>query len=148
MNFVEYDLAFLECSWKWLNDPEIKELTDTPVITREIQVAWFDSLKNKPDYKVWGVENENEKIGVVGLKNISDGRGEYFGYIGEKTYWNKGLGKYMINHVCAIAKENGLKEIWLRVLKSNERAVKAYLKYGFITYSESDTAFLMCYNLV
>lgn len=45
LEFREYDRATLECSYSWLNDPEIKFLTMTPDFTKESQENWFVSLK-------------------------------------------------------------------------------------------------------
>ena len=39
--FVEYTEEFLDLSWEWLNDPEIKLLTMTPDFSREDQRAFF-----------------------------------------------------------------------------------------------------------
>ena len=91
IEFVKYNETFLEKSWEWLNDKEIKYLTFTPDFTREQQKEWFLSLKDKKDYFIKGVLYNDIPIGVVGLKNITDINGEYWGYIGEKEYCNKGI---------------------------------------------------------
>ena len=84
---VPFDRTFLDCAFQWLNDPEIRFLTDTPVVTREAQETWFASLPSRPDYAVWGVQADGVPVGVCGVKHIFEGEGEYFGYIGEKAYW-------------------------------------------------------------
>ena len=91
IKFVEYNEIFLEKSWEWLNNKEIKYLTCTPDFTKEQQKKWFLSLKDKKDYFIKGVLYNDTPIGVVGLKNITNTNGEYWGYIGEKEYWNKGI---------------------------------------------------------
>jgi hypothetical protein len=47
---VRYDERLLEHSWAWLQDPEIKRLTDTPDFTRTAQRSWFESLGGRTDY--------------------------------------------------------------------------------------------------
>ena len=38
LSLVEYTEEFLELSWLWLSDPEIKELTMTPDFTKKEQL--------------------------------------------------------------------------------------------------------------
>ena len=99
INFVEYSESFLNKSWHWLNDPEIKKLTLTADFTKEQQQTFFKSIPKRTDFKIWGVKYGDESIGVVGLKNITTNDAEYFGYIGEKNYWGQGIFKYFFNHV-------------------------------------------------
>jgi len=143
INFVEYNTDFLVLSWDWLNDPEIKQLTNTPDFTKEAQEKWFETLKDKQDYKVWGIEYNNMKIGVVGLKNIFEQSAEYFGYIGNKQFWNKGISKNMLDHVLTYAKKNWISRLELKVIKNNLQAIRAYQKYGFVVYEEKDNELIM-----
>lgn len=134
VTFVDYSKRFLEKSWFWLNDVEIKFLTNTPDFDRELQYKWFNSLANNPNYRVQGVCYEGREIGVLGLKNIDSiqKKGEYFGYIGERDYWSKGIGGRMLIHAQSLAKiEFGLETLYLNVIQGNDRAIKAYQKFGF-----------------
>ena len=47
IKLVDYTLDYLELSWKWLNDPEIKVLTNTPDFSLDQQLKWFNSLALK-----------------------------------------------------------------------------------------------------
>ena len=129
--FEEYDQEYLDKSWEWLNDPEIKKLTLTPDFTRESQAAFFELLPNKADYKVWGVNIHGTKAGVVGLKGISENDAEYFGYIGEKRFWGKGVGGEIIEFAIDKAKGLSLHSLFLRVWDENFRAIRLYERYGF-----------------
>lgn len=133
VNFVNYDKNFCDLSWKWLNDSEIKTLTMSPDFTKESQNKWFEGLQQRNDYLIWGIECDNTPIGVVGIKNIdfADKTGEYFGYIGEKEYWSKGIGKLMMEYSVKKMREQKLEKLYLKVLNSNERAINLYLKKGF-----------------
>lgn len=133
ISFVDYDKEYCELSWGWLNDSEIKKLTMTPSFTRESQENWFDSLRQRTDYLIWGIECNNKPIGALGMKNIDyvDKSGEYFGYIGEKEYWSKGIGTFMMEYIIKKAMESKLNKIYLKVSKFNERAIKLYLKNEF-----------------
>lgn len=143
VGFVTYDHEFLELSWYWLNDPEIKLLTNTPSFTRDQQKKWFDSLTSRADYKVWGLKINNIAAGVVGLKNINNKEGEYFGYIGVKELWGKGYSKHMLDFVASQARMLGLKGIYLKVSRHNLRAISAYEKYGYTPLSFTENECMM-----
>ncbi|EKO3750233.1 hypothetical protein P0F16_002868 [Vibrio metschnikovii] len=66
-----YTRKYLDKSWDWLTDPEIKKMTNTPDFTREEQELFFLSLPRE-NYKIWGLKYDDLEIGVVGLKNIND----------------------------------------------------------------------------
>ena len=145
--FVTYDEEFLKRSWDWLNDPDIKLLTGTPDFTREEQVEWFNSLQRRNDYKVWGMNYGDKKIGVVGLKNIRGEAAEYFGYIGQKEFWNRGISRHMIDHTVHFAQKNNIKKIHLRVRKGYTRAIRAYEKYGFTLCDKNEKQLIMSIDI-
>ena len=129
--FVDYSEIFLHKSWDWLNDQEIKELTMTPNFTKEQQYIFFDSLSNRTNYFIKGIVYDSVLIGVCGLKNITEQDGEYWGYIGEKNYWGKGIGIDIIDFIIEKAKQLNLKSLYLNVSDANIRAQRLYLKKGF-----------------
>lgn len=131
IRFVDYSIEYLEHSWEWLNDSEIKKLTNTSDFSKEDQLSFFKSLPQKNDYLIKGIEFNYKPIGACGLKKITLVEAEYWGYIGEKEYWGKGIGKFIINYLIGIAKEKSLKSIYLHVIESNIRAIKLYVKIGF-----------------
>ena len=131
VSLVPFDRTILERSFHWLNDPEIRFLTDTPVVTPEAQEAWFAGLPARDDYAVWGVLADGEPVGVCGIKHMDDGEGEYFGYIGEKAYWGRGVGRRMMVLTEGKARERGLSRLGLTVLNVNERALGLYGKCGY-----------------
>jgi RimJ/RimL family protein N-acetyltransferase len=145
VKLVEYDTVFLEASYKWLNDREIKELTMTPDISREGQKKWFDGLKERDDYLVKGVTADGFPVGVVGLKHIDFERksAEYFGYIGEKEYWGKGIGYKMMQCIEMEARGMNLSHIYLRVLNTNQIALKLYKKNEFVLRSYDGQLIIM-----
>lgn len=131
LQLVNYDKKFLNLSWDWLNDVEIKNLTMTPEFTKEQQLAFFKSLSKRDDYIIFGIEFNGIKIGVCGLKNIKDGKAEYWGYIGMKKYWGKGLGSQILDKIIEIATEKQIERLYLKVLTSNSRAINLYIKHNF-----------------
>lgn len=132
-SLVDYDFNFLDRSWYWLNDPETKALTLTPDFTKEEQLNFFNSIPQRKNYWIKGILENNTPIGAMGLKNIDpiEKFGEYWGYIGNKEFWGKGIGKFMIHEACKQAKKIGLHELYLKVGSTNFRAKKLYLNLGF-----------------
>ena len=138
IQFLEFDRVFLEMSFQWLSDSTIKYLTMTPDITKENQEKWFASLPDKDDYYIRGIAVDDKPIGACGLKHITSTEGEYWGYIGEKDYCGKGIGGRMMAFIEEYAKSLGLRQIYLHVLKDNERAIRLYTKNGYRVVSEKD----------
>jgi RimJ/RimL family protein N-acetyltransferase len=137
LKFVEYSRLFLDKSWNWLNDKEIKELTLTPDFTKEDQIKFFNSLENNKQYYIRGIMLDDIPIGACGLKHITNKDGEYWGYIGNKNYWSKGLGIQILNYIIKYAIGIGLDSIYLNVSKDNQRAYKLYKKNLFEIESEN-----------
>ena len=148
VKLVDFDQKYLDNSWNWLYDHELKEMTSAPLITKDEQLKWFESIKKKDNYLIWGIEVDTKPIGACGLKNINRIEGEYWGYIGEKSYWGKGIGSMMMNMIIGKAKELKLKKIYLKVLKVNFRAIKLYEKFNFIITENQKDTIIMTLDLI
>uniref|UniRef100_A0A7C4TJ20 GNAT family N-acetyltransferase n=1 Tax=candidate division WWE3 bacterium TaxID=2053526 RepID=A0A7C4TJ20_UNCKA len=137
INYSEFCEEFSDRSWHWLQDEELRKLInlkDSP--NREDQYKWFKSLDQNNSYLIWGVSVLDYKVGVCGLKKVTNVDAEYWGYIGEKDCWGKGLGNDMLSFCIEKAKELSLLSIYLCVNKENLRAVNLYKKFGFRITSE------------
>lgn len=137
-SLVDYNRIYLDRSWHWLNDPEVKALTLTPDFTREAQEIFFHSLPQKAGYWIKGIEEKGVPVGAMGLKNITTEDAEYWGYIGEKEYWGKGIGSFLIREAIAQATKLGLKQLYLHVSRHNTRAINLYSKMGFRLAAEGE----------
>jgi RimJ/RimL family protein N-acetyltransferase len=140
--FVDFDNQFLQASTKWLQDEEIRVLINAPKFDPLAQSIWFESLKDKADYFIWGMKYNGEMIGVVGLKNITEHKGEYWGYIGERKYWGMGLGKAMVSFIEEKSIELDINLISLKVSTENMRAISLYKNVGFIYMNNIDENFI------
>ena len=146
--FVEFDCNFLQKSFYWLSDSEVKRLTETPDITLDKQEQWFQALPQKEDYFIRGILADGVPIGAVGIKNIRFMQGEYWGYIGEKAYWGKGIGKVMVEEMLRVAKVVfHLDMLYLKVLVGNARAISLYKSCGFIVDTTEGKNLRMIYKL-
>lgn len=133
IRLTRYDRAYLDKSWDWLRDPEIKTLTLTPDFTREQQSAFFDALPGRRDYKIWGVAADHcEKIGAAGIKHINGADGEFWCYIGEREWWGRGIGGRILELCEEQALLLGIYRLIMVAAASNARSVKAFEKMGFV----------------
>lgn len=142
-----YDERYLECSWSWLRDPEIRRLTMTPEFTREQQARWFASLPTLRDYRIWGIAHEGRPIGALGLKHITAADAEYWGYLGDKSCWGRGLGRDMMHFAIEEARRLGLARLYLKVHRDNPRAIALYARSGFSITGEQDGVLRMDLDL-
>ncbi|MEI7675351.1 MAG: GNAT family N-acetyltransferase [Bacteroidales bacterium] len=143
VEFVEYTLDFLELSWNWLNDEEIRRLTDTPQFNQDDQLLWFESLKFRKDYMIWGIKAFGEKVGACGIKNITSDECEFWGYIGERNYWGLGVGVEMMKFVENKVREINRQCILLSVLVENKRAISLYEKMNYVFEKQQGDLVLM-----
>jgi RimJ/RimL family protein N-acetyltransferase len=143
VRFVSFDQSFCDTSWHWLQDEELCKLINTTNPTKDQQQTWFNQLPLKTDYQIWGVTYNNIPVGVSGIKHIRVRSGEYWGYIGDKRNWGKGIGKEMLFLAEQKAKVLDLRQLMLRVLAENIRAVKLYQNAGYRIISADDSFQLM-----
>lgn len=136
VQLVNFGVSFFDLSWQWINDKEIKELINAPSVSKLEHIAWFEGLQEKKNYIIWGLKYNNQKIGICGLKKVTDNDAEYWGYIGEKDLWGKGIGKQILRLVEYEARKINLQSLRLQVLSQNKRAFKLYLNEGYIIEKE------------
>ena len=135
---VPYTKEFLTYSWSWLQDEEMRNLTMTPIFSKDDQITWFNRLGDRDDYLIWGIQFEGKPVGAFGIKNIQAGAGEYWGYIGDKNYWGIGIGKWMIGKAIEYANDNNFQHLYLKVHPQNIRAIQLYLKSDFVILDSQD----------
>ena len=143
IDLVVFDETFLYYTYKWVSDSEIQFLIQSPPISIKNQQIWYQNLKNRVDYKIWGIIVNNTPIGACGLKSITNQDAEYWGYIGEKGYWGKGYGSEILLAMEKEARILNLKSIWLKVIDENIRAINLYTKSNFIIEKESNNIKIM-----
>ncbi|WP_180182882.1 GNAT family N-acetyltransferase [Acinetobacter sp. YH01020] len=143
LKLVEYNYGFLEKSWDWLKDEELKYLTMTPGFTKRQQEDFFESLPTRKDYYIYGISFKEVAIGACGLKNLIDDKAELWLYIGNKEYWGRGLGKKVMALLENDALEKGIKKLYLKVLKENKVAINLYKKLNYVDIEEYDEYIVM-----
>ncbi len=149
MRLVTYDQIYLDKSLEWLNDWEIRMMTDThSYVNPKLQREWYERISGDSTYQIWGIEYDGKPIGACGIKHIdiTKSEGEYWGYIGEKEYWG-GKGHDLMRLVYKKANELGLNKLCLYVKSTNLRAKQLYNSEGFSVDIEKDDKIWMSKKL-
>ncbi len=125
-----------ELIYKWVNQKDIRDLTGTVYPVSECEHDnWFEKMCLDTEQKVFSIEWEGKCVGTIGLKNIDriNSVAEIYVRIGDPETRNHGLGTdavktftdYCFNHL-------NFHKIALSVYASNQGAIKAYEKAGFV----------------
>ena len=132
----------------WLNDPEVNEhlgLTKDKAITSKLTL---DDLKEFV-FKKWDnnscyfmgifLKETDEHIGNIKLEYMTINGEQTWGIgllIGEKQYWNKGIGTEAVRLMLDIAFTDKIPEVILAVKEENKGAIRVYEKVGFKQYDK------------
>lgn len=125
--------------FKWLMDKEVIKYSSSvfqTLDTDEKIEIWFDKLlEDKSTYNKGIVDKATNKlIGYAGICNLSKTNlsGEYFIFIGDKTYHGKGIGTFVTKEITKQGFEDlKLNRIMLTASSENIGAIKAYEKADF-----------------
>lgn len=138
-----------EYFFSWIKDDEVirysLSIFQKMKSTDEIS-SWFDTLlEDKSSYNKGIVDTTNgELIGYAGIAQISETNlsGEYFIFIGNKSYHGKGIGTFVTKDIVRRGfEELKLNRIMLTVSEKNAGAIKAYTNAKFKTEGVMRQAF-------
>jgi RimJ/RimL family protein N-acetyltransferase len=123
----------------WLEDMDVRRwlaMSEMPPPTLESEHEWYQERKQDPSCVIWCIESEEGRpIGDVGLGLIdkTHKRAELGIFIGDKTFWGRGLGPDAIHRVLRYAfEELTLRRVQLHVDEDNLRGIRCYEKCGFV----------------
>ena len=128
-------------SWKWRNDPEVWEHTGSRpdiVVTEEIEKQWIlDKLKERNSVR-FAIEIDDVYVGNIQLTNIVEKEtAEYHVFIGDKSYWGKGVASLATAQIIRYAKNViNLQSLYLSVRPENNSAIRVYEKSGFVKIND------------
>ncbi len=97
--------------------------------------SWYEAQNQNPNVVNFAIEVASQHIGGTGFFDLNNRhqRAEVGLFIGEKSFWNQGLGQDVLKTMVAYGFDYlNLHRIYLRVFPENERAVRAYEKVGFV----------------
>ncbi len=132
--------ADLERFVRWFADAETtRYLSVRAPFSLAMEERWFEQMlgaQGKRDYHfVICLVEDDTPIGTAGLHGINgvEGNAEFGISIGEKAYWNQGLGTEALHAICDFGfGALRLERIQLQVHAPNRRARRSYEKAGFV----------------
>jgi RimJ/RimL family protein N-acetyltransferase len=133
---VEFSEKFLELSWAWFQDKDLLRLMSADPFNRVDQRRWFDSLQERSDYRIWGVEFNGVAVGAFGLKGITSPEAgpveaEWFMYVGSSEFRGLGIGDWIEREVVVRAKQLGITKIWGTARSDNLPVLRLHQRHGF-----------------
>ena len=122
-------------SVKWRNDPEVFKFTGNIYnheITIDNELEWIRKVTANPtDYRCATLVDE-VYVGNIYLTDIKEGTAHFHIFIGDKSYWGKGVAKRASLLILEYAfNVLNIKEVLLRVRNVNTSAYNLYLRLGF-----------------
>ncbi|EOR93848.1 GCN5-related N-acetyltransferase [Arcticibacter svalbardensis MN12-7] len=131
-------------SYAWRNNPLIWEFTKFRAarhITFEIESAWIKNVINKDNEYRFAIcmKEDGRYIGNVQLIDLKEHSAEFHLFIGDVSYWGKGIGKEATDLILQYGFINlGLKFIYLQVHRENLPAMSIYKKIGFVVVNNTE----------
>ena len=122
-------------SVKWRNDPEVFKFTGNIYnheITIDNELEWIRKVTANPtDYRC-AILVDEVYVGNIYLTDIKEGTAHVHIFIGDKSYWGKGVAKRASLLILEYAfNVLNIKEVLLRVRNVNTSAYNLYLRLGF-----------------
>ena len=122
-------------SVKWRNDPEVFKFTGNIYnheITIDNELEWIRKVTANPtDYRC-AILVDEVYVGNIYLTDIKEGTAHFHIFIGDKSYWGKGVAKraslLILEYAFILL---NIKEVLLRVRNVNTSAYNLYLRLGF-----------------
>ena len=122
-------------SVKWRDDPEVFKFTGNIYnheITIDNELEWIRKVTANPtDYRC-AILVDEVYVGNIYLTDIKEGTAHFHIFIGDKSYWGKGVAKRASLLILEYAfNVLNIKEVLLRVRNVNTSAYNLYLRLGF-----------------
>lgn len=136
-------------SYKWRNDSEIWKFTGSRPdrhITYEMEKEWlYNSLQRKGEKRfAICLQKGHRYIGNTQLIDIKRRQASFHLFIGDKTYWGKGIGREVTYLILRFAfSELSLQQVSLEVHKENIPALSIYKCMGFLHAGENRDFWVM-----
>ncbi|MEK7802174.1 MAG: GNAT family N-acetyltransferase [Pseudomonadota bacterium] len=125
---------------EWMNDPEIlRFMYDTEPYTKEEIARWVKKVTQDPRRHYFSIRADGKDVGFVSLRqDQAPGTSAEIGIvIGDKDYWDKGVGSQTVKKTLAYAKDTaGLTNIRAMIKPDNERSIRLFTRSGFHEVAE------------
>lgn len=123
---------------EWINDHDVTSLLfmgERPASLQLLEKQWEQDQRSQKDIVFAVCTKDDTFIGTTGLYVINwiASSAEYRIFLGDKGYWNRGLGTECTKLVVVYGFERlNLNRIYLGVNAENKGGIRAYEKAGFI----------------
>lgn len=136
---------------QWMNDKEVNKYLYPGRYNKKItikDIINYVKEKNAKKYcLLMGIFIDKKHIGNVKYECFS-GKPTIGIIIGEKKYWNKGIGTRVIKiFTKKVLKKFDLNKIELVIHKGNKSAIKVYLKCGYRFTKKKNKEIIMAYSI-
>lgn len=131
----------------WRNDSDVFKYTINTynhIITIESELEWIKRVIVNTDEYRCAIIADDKYVGNIYLTNICNNSAEYHIFIGEKSYWGKGVAQKASIEIMRYGFEHlNLKKIALEVHQQNNTAIRLYEKLGFVVVEEKSNFITM-----
>lgn len=121
---------------KWRNDENVRKwMFDDKIIEEAGHLKFIENLKNDSKNHYWRLSgSDGEKYGVISINRLDlNNMNSYLGIYKNPNLDKKGAGIILMKALFYVAfKTLGIYTLKLEVAADNERAIKLYIKTGFI----------------
>ncbi len=132
---------------EWRNSFAVRQkMVHQKLISIENHYKFVRSLAQRQDVDYRLVKDKDEYLGVIDLINIRNNQAE-LGLYKNPTLTGKGIGSLLMKGLYLLAKQNRIKKLLLKVIKSNLRAIGLYKKFDFTVVSEDSNYWYMEKNM-
>lgn len=139
ITLIRVNESHLELLRNWRNSDYVnRNMIATNHITEEMQKNWFKTINNDQNY-YFIAEYNNEKIGLIHVKNIINNNGEGGIFMASENFENADLVPRMI--LCFndfIFEDLKLDYIYSQVKKQNKKAISSSIAQGCVINEEKD----------
>ena len=121
----------------WYLDEDVIRYSNNQYLsfTIDSQRSYVEDCLNNPNLDLYGIFDDNLHIGNVSLNGLISHhrRAELTYVVGNKNYWNKGVGHFAVSSLIKIAKNNyKLNKLFAGLVEENIGSRKVLEKNGFI----------------
>jgi|GEM_PF-598566 len=138
----------VDCFYGWVNDEEVIRYSLTKfheISSQEEILKWYLAmLTDKRCFSVGVCSPSGNLIGHAGIAGVNqvDRNGEFFVFLGDKSYWRKGIASITTRDMADIGLDKlQLHRVFLTASSANEGALKAYKSAGFVEEGSMKDAF-------
>ena len=113
------------------------------IINQEEQIKWFNKYLETSENFLFMIELDKSPIGCLGFKMVGEDADIYNVILGANEQKGKGVMSLALKILCSYIITLNVKKIYLKVLKTNSKAVNFYTKNLFSIKNEENNHYFM-----